>query len=83
MSNIANKNASNKTFNSIITTLSWTDLYKKMNDNIPISATNALIFSIPRSENGEEDLIGEGSIWLTDENGNLYPMTKPIGNSQF
>jgi hypothetical protein len=76
MSNIGTSDIVNQTYSSVITTIDYNELKSMMDDNIKVDAKNAIIFSIPRENN--TDIKGAGSIWLTDNDGNLYPLTKPI-----
>jgi hypothetical protein len=70
----------NQSFKPIVTTATETQLNSYKNSNKPINVCNALIFSIP---NGENDIVNSGSIWLSDSNGYLYQMTKPINNVNY
>lgn len=66
------------TFKPIITNLTETELNEIKVNNKSINISNAFIISIP--QDNDEDIEGQGSIWLTDKDGYLYQLTKPIGS---
>ena len=74
-SNVANENIIGNTFKPFVTTASWQTL--KDNMSTPTSIKNALILSIPQ-ENNNKDKLYESSIWITDNDGNLYPVSLPF-----
>lgn len=74
MSKIGTINATGTVFKPTITNATYDELMEMI--NTPLNVGNALIFSVPQS-NGE-DINGEGSIWMTDGDGYLYPITEPI-----
>ena len=78
MSTIGSSDVIGTVFKPAITNASYEELKNMMQEKIPVNATNALIFSIPQKDG--EDVVGSGSIWLTDAKGYLYPMTEPINN---
>lgn len=76
MSKIGTQNTTGAVFKPTITNASYDELYKLMTNNISLNVTNGLIFSVP--QNNGEDIVGKGSIWMTDAEGYLYPITEPI-----
>ena len=78
MSKIGTNNIIGKPFIPIVTTLSFNELNELKENNKSIEITNGIIFSIPQDEQTGEDKEYEGSIWLTDNNGLLYPLTLTI-----
>ena len=80
MSNISRSNIVGKIFNPIVTDISYETLEDILNNNESINVPDAILFSIPKENNVnnkefENDKFYEGSIWLTDTDGYLYPMT--------
>lgn len=78
-SNVANENIIGNTFKPFVTTASWKELKDKM--STPTSIKNGFILSIPQGKNGNEELkdkLFEASIWITDNDGNLFPITLPF-----
>lgn len=75
MSKICNESIVGQLFKPIITPM--TDDELKQFEKQSIGINNAIIFSIPQTSSGEDDK-GKGSIWLTDSNGYVYQLTKPI-----
>ena len=73
MSKVGNK--ANKTFNPIITDISYDKLNELKNLN-KTAIPNALIISVPQDTNGN-DIDGEASIWMSDENGYLFNISMP------
>lgn len=63
----------NRSFNPIITNISYESLNNMRDKSINIS--NAFIISVP--QNNSEDIVGAASIWMTDENGYLLCISKP------
>ena len=81
MSNIATNSIVGKIFNPIVTNLTYEELDTMRAEETSINIPNCILFSIPQTNyvsGDNEDIQGEGSIWLTDTNGYLYCMTKPI-----
>jgi hypothetical protein len=89
MSKVVTNDIVGQLFNPIVTSADWTQLNNLMNAG-PIDVTNSVIFSVPNvtyknNEDGElevdvtdtKDIINEASIWITDNLGNLYPMSFP------
>ena len=80
-SNVANENIIGNTFKPFVTTASWQTLKDSM--STPTSIKNGFILSIPQIKetiNGKEELkdkLYESSIWVTDNDGNLYPVSLP------
>ena len=74
MSKIGTINTTGTIFKPTITSATYDELMAMI--NTPLNVNNALIFSVP--QNNGEDINGEGSIWMTDGDGYLYPMTEPI-----
>lgn len=79
MSKVGSEQSRGQVFKSVITNAEFNDLNRLKTNNIPVEAHNAIIFSIPQ-QNGE-DIEGEGSIWLSDSDGYLYNITKPINKA--
>ena len=74
-SNVGTTDIVGKFFNPIVTTLSFDELWENYYaTNEPINISNSVLFSVPKDIEGN-DLRYEGSIWITDINGYLYPMT--------
>lgn len=73
MSKVGNK--TNKTFNPIITDISYDKLNELKNVN-KTTIPNAFIISIPQDTNGN-DIEGEASIWMSDEDGYLLNISLP------
>ena len=81
MSNIATNSIVGKVFNPIVTNISYDELNQMRMEEVSINIPNCMLFSIPTTDPNSgklEDIPNEGSIWLTDANGYLYCMTKPI-----
>ena len=74
ISNIGTSSIVGKIFSPIVTTLSFDELNEIYNGGQYLPISNSVLFSIPQDADGN-DLEYEGSIWLTDKNGYLYPMT--------
>ena len=81
MSKVSNSNNTiGQLFKPVITNITEETLEKYKVDNQSIGINNAFIISIPQDTNGD-DLPGAGSIWLTDNDGLLYQLTKSINKS--
>jgi len=81
MSKIGNlNNTMGQLFKPVVTNITEETLEKYRTENLSIGITNAFIISIPQDNNGN-DLQGAGSIWLTDNDGLLYQLTKSINKS--
>lgn len=78
MSKIGTINTTGTIFKPTITNSTYDELMTMI--NTPLNVSNALIFSVPQNSNGE-DIVGEGSIWLTDGDGYLYPISEPVNNT--
>ena len=82
MSNIATNSIVGKIFSPIVTNLTYDELDEMRVTDVSINIPNCILFSIPTTfnsgKNMYEDNQNEGSIWVTDTNGYLYCMTKPI-----
>lgn len=77
MSKIGSQNTTGAIFKPTVTNSSYDELMALI--NTPLNVSNALIFSVPQKDG--QDLVGEGSIWMTDNEGYLYPITKPINKT--
>ena len=77
MSNLINLNNGTGSFKPIFTNITNEEFLQKRNNNESLSVKNGFIISIPQDEEGN-DIQDKGSIWLTDSNGYLYQLTKPI-----
>lgn len=80
MSNIGSNNITGQSFKPVITNATFDELNNLQINNVQVAANNAIIFSIPQNTDGT-DKPGEGSIWISDNDGYLYCMTKPINKS--
>ena len=67
----------NRPFNPIITNIPYLKLKDFQDNNKSINIPNAFIISVPQNDN-EEDIQGEASIWVSDGDGYLLNITKPI-----
>ena len=85
MSRVASTKIVGQVFKPIVTDLTYDELDEIREKNQSINISNSIIFSVPiKTEeaslselNGIEDIAGEASIWITDYNGNLQPITFP------
>jgi hypothetical protein len=80
MSKIGTTDLVGQLFKAVVTTLNDSELDNYVQKDMSIGVNNAIIFSIPQGSEGV-DLPGHGSIWISDSNGYLYQMTKPINSS--
>lgn len=80
MSKIGLMQLAGASFKPTITSATYEELQSIMENGEPINLTNGLIFSIPQKDG--EDERESGSIWLTDSDGYLYCMTKPIKQNE-
>lgn len=79
MSNVGSKlNVLNKQLNVIITNGTEQQLHNYEESKTSINAKNALIISIPTDAEG--DISGAASLWITDSEGYILQLTKPIVN---
>jgi hypothetical protein len=76
MSKIGTEAIIGQIFKPIVTTFDYYELRSFMNNNTSVGVNNAVIFSIPASENGNDDP-NKTSIWATDESGMLCPLSFP------
>ena len=67
----------NRSFNPIITNIDFNTLNGYVTAGKSINVSNAFIISVPQNEDGV-DKVGAASIWMTDADGYLLNITKPI-----
>ena len=75
MSKVGSTNVIGQMFKPIITNATWEELNNLKISNTALTVHNAIIFSIPIDDEGE-DIENVGSLWLTDSDGYLYCMYK-------
>lgn len=75
-----NTNIINDQIKTVITTETFDNLQQIMENNISVGITNGIIISIPQviSEDQSYDDIKNASLWMSDGNGLLYPITYPL-----
>ena len=76
MSKIGQLTGNNNLFNPIITDIPYNKLKEYESTNTSIGVPNAFIISVP--QNAGEDIKDAASIWMTDKDGQLLNITKPI-----
>lgn len=77
MSKVGSTNIIGQMFKPIITNATYDELNNLKVNNTALTVHNAIIFSVPIDSEGN-DIENTGSIWLTDSDGYLYCMSKPI-----
>lgn len=82
MSNIGSKdNSLGKKYELVIANGTEEVFQQLINDNKKLNIYNKVIISIPTNSETGEDIVGEASVWMTDSEGKLYQLTKPINNT--
>jgi len=76
MSNIGSSNIVGKQLRAVITNASADELENFKNNNGSCEAKNCIIISVPQEDGKDKE--GALSIWLSDNEGKLIQVTKPI-----
>lgn len=79
MSNIGSKdNSLGKKYELVIANGTEEVFQQLINDNKKLNIYNKVIISIPTNSETGEDIVGEASVWMTDSEGKLYQLARPI-----
>ncbi len=81
MSNIGSLDIIGKKINTVITTATEAELNAFKNSDRSCEAKNSIIISVPQKTENDgtvHDDEGKISIWLSDNNGKIIQVTKPI-----
>lgn len=81
MSNIGSSSIIGKQLRAVITTATEEELKLFKQNNRSCDAKNTIIISVPQEQNEDgttQDKEGAISIWLSDNDGKLIQVTKPI-----
>jgi hypothetical protein len=82
MSNIGSSDIIGKQLRAVITTATETELKSFKESNRTCEAKNCIIISVPQKTENDgtvHDAEGKITLWLSDNDGKLIQVTKPIG----